>query len=296
MTQLLAGIEGGGTKFIVAIGTLDGEILAENRIPTTTPRETMSRCVEFIRKQTQQFGVLSAIGVASFGPLDVQTDSVSYGHILPTPKTGWTDADLLGPLQEMFGVPTLIDTDVNGAALGEWHWGAAQGLDTFIYLTIGTGIGGGGLFQGQIMHGLLHPEMGHIPLPMDNDAVCVCPFHQNCFEGLASGPAIEKRWKVKAENLPPDHPAWVVEAGYIAIALRSFICTLSPKRIILGGGVMKQAHLFPMIRKRTLEELNGYIQSPKIVDKIEEYIVPVALNGRAGILGAFALAQQALNK
>jgi len=296
MTQLLAGIEGGGTKFIVAIGNLDGEILAENRIPTTNPQETMSRCVEFIKKQTQQFGVLSAIGVASFGPLDIHPDSATYGHILPTPKTGWTDADLLGPLQEKFGVPTLIDTDVNGAALGEWHWGAAQGLDTFIYLTIGTGIGGGGLFQGKIMHGLLHPEMGHIPLPKDNDAVCVCPFHQNCFEGLASGPAIEKRWKVKAENLPPDHPAWVVEADYIANALRSFICTLSPQRIILGGGVMEQAQLFPMIRKRTLEELNGYIQAPKIIDKIEEYIVPVALDGRAGILGAFVLAQHALNK
>jgi len=295
MTRLLAGIEGGGTKFIAAVGTLDGEILAEYRIPTTTPMETISRCVDFIKKETQQIGVLSAIGVASFGPVDIQPDSATYGHILPTPKTGWTDADLIGPLREAFGVPVLIDTDVNGAALGEWRWGVAQGLETFIYLTIGTGIGGGGLLQGKVMHGLLHPEMGHIPLPKDNEAISVCPFHRDCFEGLASGPAIEKRWKIKAENLSPDHPAWEMETGYIALALRSFICTISPQRIILGGGVMEQAHLFPMIRERTLKELNGYIQKPQIIDKINEYIVPVALDGKAGILGAFVLAQQALN-
>lgn len=294
MTQLLAGIEGGGTKFIVALGTLDGRILAENRIPTTTPQETMSQCVEFIKMQTDRLGDLSAIGVASFGPLDIRPASATYGHILPTPKAGWTDADLLGPLREAFNVPTLIDTDVNGAALGEWRWGAAQGLDTFVYLTIGTGIGGGGLFQGQLMHGLIHPEMGHIPLPKDRQAVSVCPFHEDCFEGLASGPAIEKRWGEKAENLPPEHPAWEVEAGYIASGLRGVVCTLSPQRIILGGGVMEQPQLFPMVREKTLLELNNYIQAPEILEKIDEYIVPVALEGKAGILGSFVLAERAL--
>lgn len=294
MTQLFAGIEGGGTKFIAAIGTSDGRILAETRLPTTTPMETISGCVDFIQEQTKQLGSLAAIGVASFGPLDVRRASATFGHILPTPKTGWTDADLLGPLREAFGVPVSIDTDVNGAALGEWRWGAAQGLDNFIYLTIGTGIGGGGLINGKIMHGLLHPEMGHIPLPKENDAICICPFHDDCFEGLASGPAIEKRWEEKAKNLPVEHPAWEVEAGYIASALRSFVCTLSPQRIILGGGVMEQVHLFPIIREKTQLELNGYIQAKEILEKINEYIVPVALEGKAGILGAFVLAEQAL--
>jgi len=296
MTQLFAGIEGGGTKFIVAIGTTDGRILAESRIPTTIPKETISRCVDFIQGQTQHLGSLAAIGVASFGPLDIRPASATYGHILLTPKAGWTDADLLSPLQRAFGVPIAVDTDVNGAALGEWRWGAAQGLDTFIYLTIGTGIGGGGLIHGQLMHGLLHPEMGHIPIPKDNEAICICPFHGVCFEGLASGPAIERRWGEKAENLPPEHPAWEIEADYIASALRSFVCTLSPQRIILGGGVMEQSHLFPMIREKTQKELNGYVQVPEILERIDEYIVPVALEGKAGILGALVLAKHALRK
>jgi len=296
MTQIFAGIEGGGTKFIVAIGTSDGRILAESRIPTTTPKETISHCVDFVHEQAKQVGSLAAIGVASFGPIDLRPASTTYGHILPTPKEGWTDADLLGPWRETFGVPTMIDTDVNGAALGEWRWGAAQGLDTFIYLTIGTGIGGGGLIHGKLIHGLLHPEMGHIPIPKDDEAVSICPFHEDCFEGLASGPAIEKRWEEKAENLPVDHPAWEVEAGYIASALRSYVCTLSPQRIILGGGVMEQSQLFPMIREKTQMQLNGYIQAQEILERIDEYIVPVALEGKAGILGAFVLAEYALRK
>ncbi|MBT3336515.1 MAG: ROK family protein [Anaerolineae bacterium] len=296
MTKLFAGIEGGGTKFVVAVGRPDGKILAETRIPTTTPEETLSRCVDFLQAQADALGSLAAIGVACFGPLDLQPASVNYGHILSTPKNGWSNADILGSLRKAFDVPISIDTDVNGAALGEWRWGAAQGLENFIYLTIGTGIGGGGMLNGNLMHGLLHPEMGHIPLPKDDDAISVCPFHDDCFEGLASGPAIEMRWGVKAEELPVGHPAWEVEASYIAQALRSFICTLSPQRIILGGGVMAQAHLFPLIREKTLVELNGYIQSPEILKRIDEYIVPVALDGKAGILGAFALAEQALKK
>ncbi len=293
---LFAGIEGGGTKFVVAVGTAEGEILAETRIPTTTPEETLSRCVDFLQAQENSLGKLAAIGIATFGPLDLQPASANYGHILPTPKLFWTDADLLGPLRKAFSVPMAVDTDVNGAALGEWRWGAAQGLDNFIYLTIGTGIGGGGMLNGKLMHGLLHPEMGHIPLPTTVEDVCKCPFHDDCFEGMASGPAIEHRWGVKAEELPGGHPAWEVEASHIARALRSFICTLSPERIILGGGVMSQAHLFPLIREKTLAELNGYIQSSEILERIDEYIMPVALEGKAGILGAFVLAEQALEE
>jgi len=295
MPQLFAGIEGGGTKFIAAVGTANGDVLAETRIPTTTPAETLSACVEFFKTQETELGKLSAIGIATFGPVDLRKDSATYGHMMATPKPYWANADLLTPFRDEFGLPIGLDTDVNGAALGEWRWGAAQGLDTFLYFTIGTGIGGGGLFQGQLMHGLLHPEMGHISLPKKPEHTSVCPFHEDCFEGLAAGPALEHHWGEKAENFGVGHPAWEMEAGYIASALRSFICTLSPQRIILGGGVMSQSHLFPMIREKTLAELNGYIQAAEILERIDEYIVPVALEGKAGILGAFVLAEQALN-
>jgi len=295
-SYLFGGIEGGGTKFVCAVGNETGEILAETRFPTTTPDETLSRTVDFFKEQIQALGPLASIGFASFGPLDPQPASATYGHILPTPKPGWTNADVVGPLQASFDVPVSFDTDVNGAALGEWRWGAAQGLDTFIYLTIGTGVGGGGLVNGELMHGLLHPEMGHIPLPRDSAVDPFegnCPFHGDCFEGLASGPAMEKRWGQKAETLPPDHPAWDLEAHYIALALRSFVCTLSPQRIIIGGGVAQQPHLMPLIRQKTQATLNGYVQSPAILENIDSYIVPPALGGRAGVLGAIALAQQA---
>jgi fructokinase len=294
---LFGGIEGGGTKFVCAVGTEAGDILAETRFSTTSPDETLTRAVGFFEKQTQHLGPLTSIGVASFGPLDPQPASATFGRILPTPKPGWSNADFVGPLRAAFNLPIGFDTDVNGAALGEWRWGAAQGLDTFVYLTIGTGIGGGGLFNGQLMHGLLHPEMGHIPLPHDKTVdpfEGACPFHSDCFEGLASGPAMEKRWGQKAEALPADHPAWDLEAHYIALALHSFICTLSPQRIILGGGVAQQPQLMPPIRQKTQSMLNNYVQSPEILENIENYIVPPGLGGRAGVLGAIALAQQAL--
>lgn len=294
---ILAGIEAGGTKFVCAVGTQDGKILAETRFATTAPDETLARAVDFFNAQTQALGSFAAIGVASFGPLDPRPASATFGRILPTPKPGWTNADIVGTLRATFDLPIGFDTDVNGAALGEWRWGAAQGLDTFIYLTVGTGIGGGGLINGELMHGLLHPEMGHIPLPRDREMdpfEGICPFHGDCFEGLASGLALEKRWGQRAESLPPDHPAWELEAHYIALALRSFICTLSPQRIVLGGGVMEQSQLFPLIRENTLSVLNSYIQSSQILERINEYIVPVALEGKAGILGAFVLAERAL--
>jgi len=294
---LFGGIEGGGTKFVCAVGTEADQILAETRFPTTTPDETLARAAVFFQEQIQAHGPLASIGVASFGPLDPRPASAKFGFILPTPKPGWSNTDIVGSLRSAIDVPIGFDTDVNGAALGEWRWGAAQGLDTFIYLTIGTGIGGGGLANGELMHGLLHPEMGHIPLPHDLEIDPFegnCPFHGGCFEGLASGPAMEKRWGQNAETLPPDHPAWDLEAHYIALALRSFICTLSPQRIILGGGVMQQPQLLPLIQAKTQVSLNDYVQSPQILERIDEYIVPVALEGKAGILGAFILAERAL--
>jgi fructokinase len=290
--MLYGGIEAGGTKFVCAVGNGPGDIRAEVRFPTTTPEVNIQQAIDFFR----QFTGLAAVGIASFGPLDPNPASPAYGHITSTPKPGWANTDLVGPFRRAFNLPVGFDTDVNGAALGEWRWGVAKGLDTFIYLTIGTGIGGGGLVNGELMHGLIHPEMGHIRVPHDQQADPFpgsCPFHGDCLEGLANGPAIEKRWGQKAETLAPDHPAWALEARYIALALATYICTLSPQRIILGGGVMGQAHLFPLVHAETQKLLNGYIQSPPILEGIADYIVPPALGNMAGVLGAIALAERA---
>lgn len=287
MMTLYGAIEAGGTKFVCAVGTSPDD-LREVRFPTTTPDETIARAVEFFRAQPR----VAAIGIGSFGPIDLHRDSPTYGYITTTPKPGWRNTDLVGAIRRALDVPVEFETDVNAAALGEHRWGAARGLDTFIYLTIGTGIGGGGLVSGKLMHGLIHPEMGHIRLPHDfarDPFPGVCPFHGDCLEGLASGPAIEKRWGARAETLPPDHPAWQLQAHYLALALVNYICTLSPQRIILGGGVMEQAQLFPLIRREVVQLLNGYIQSPAIIENIDTYIVPPALGARAGILGALAL-------
>ncbi|MCP4421875.1 MAG: ROK family protein [Chloroflexi bacterium] len=290
---LFGGIEAGGTKFVCAIGSGPNDIRAEVRFPTTQPDETIKQAIDFFQSQINEFGALTAIGIASFGPVDPNPASATFGHITTTPKPGWANVDLGGIIQRTFNLPIGFDTDVNGAALAEGRWGAARGLGNFIYLTIGTGVGGGGLVNGRLLHGLIHPEMGHIPLPHDwekDPFPGKCPFHGDCFEGMAAGPAIEERWQTKGQHLPPDHPAWELEAHYIALALRSFICTLSPQRIILGGGVMDQPQLFPLVRQKTQDTLNGYVQSPTILDHIESYIVPPKLGNQAGVLGAIALA------
>jgi fructokinase len=241
---------------------------------------------------------VAAIGIASFGPVDPNPESERYGYITSTPKEGWRDTDFAGRVQREFQVPVGFDTDVNVAALGESRWGATVGLDTSLYLTVGTGIGGGGLVRGKMLHGLIHPEMGHIRLPRDptqDPFSGCCPFHGDCLEGLASGPAIEQRWSQPGHALPPEHPAWELEAQYLAIALVNFICTLSPQRIVLGGGVMEQSQLFPLIRGKVQHLLGDYIQSPEILGRIDQYIVPPRLGNRAGLAGAIALAQQRLN-
>jgi fructokinase len=296
MTVLYGAVEAGGTKFLCAVGTQDGQIAEQIRIETTSPNETIGNALSFFEKCVQALGPLASIGIASFGPLDPNRESATYGHILATPKAGWAQTDIVSPFRDAFNVPIGFDTDVNGAALGEWRWGAARGLDTFIYLTIGTGIGGGGLASGSLMHGLLHPEMGHIFLPHEYERdpfEGVCPFHGDCFEGLASGPALEQRYGVRAESLDRDHPAWELEAHYIALALQIYTCTLSPQRIILGGGVMQQKHLYQTVREKTLEALSGYIQLPQIIDRVDDYIVPPALEGRSGVLGGLVLADWA---
>lgn len=289
-------IEGGGTKFICAVGTGPGHIQAEARFATTNPKETLKQVVEFFQQFEKKTGKLAAIGFACFGPLDPNPDSPTYGHILPTPKPGWTNADVVGILKQSFDIPIGFDTDVNGAALGEWRWGKGQGLQTFIYLTVGTGIGGGAFVEGKLLHGLIHPEMGHITLKHDRNKDPfdgVCPFHGDCFEGLASGVAVEKRWGMRGNLLAQDHLAWDLEAEYIAQALASYSFMLSPQRIIIGGGIGSMGRLLPKVQKRTRELINGYIQSPAILDNIESYIVHPGLGNNSGVLGAIALAEQA---
>ncbi|MGC9947564.1 MAG: ROK family protein [Bryobacteraceae bacterium] len=290
---IYGGMECGGTKFVCATGGESGKLLARTEFPATMPAETIARALDFFRAQPH---ALQAIGIGSFGPVDLDRASPKFGYITSTPKAGWSDTDLAGAVHRATGLPVGFDTDVNAAALGEHRWGAAQGLDTFLYLTIGTGVGGGGMANGGLLHGLVHPEMGHIRVPRDPrdaDFPGNCKFHHDCLEGLVAGPALAARWGQPGETLPPEHPAWDLEAQYIALGLATWICTLSPQRIILGGGVMRQAHLFPRIRAKVLELLNGYIQSPAILERIEEYVVPPALGGDAGVLGAIALAAMA---
>ena len=293
MTRLLAAVEAGGTKFVCAVGTDEGRILAQGRFPTTAPDETIAHAIRFLEGQQAALGHAAALGIAAFGPLDLHRDSRSFGHITSTPKPGWADTDLLGRLSRGLGLPAAIDTDVNAAALAEWRWGAGRGLGSLVYLTIGTGIGGGALLDGRPVHGLVHPEMGHILLPHDRDADPFpgsCPFHGDCFEGLASGPALEKRWQQRGESLPDDHPAWHLEAHYLALGLTTFICALSPERILLGGGVMDRGQLYPMTRTKVAALLHGYVQAEAITRGLDQYIAPPMLGTDAGIMGALALA------
>ncbi len=294
---LFGGIEAGGTKFVCAVGTGPDDIRAEIRFPTGPPQESIQQAVAFFQEQQAQGEPLAAVGIASFGPVDPDPDSPTFGYVTTTPKPGWAFTDFAGAVSRALDLPVGFDTDVNGAALGEHRWGAAQGLDTFIYLTIGTGLGGGGMVNGRLIHGLMHPEMGHIRIPHDWDKdpyPGFCIYHGDCLEGLSAGPALEGRWGQRGETLPPDHPAWPLEAHYLALGLVNFICTLSPQRIIMGGGVMEQRQLFPLIRARVQELLNNYLQLPAILERIDEYIVPPGLGNRAGVLGAIALAQDAL--
>ncbi len=287
--RLYAAIEAGGTKFICALGTGPADLIA-TRIPTTTPGETLARVADWLRTcKTQSFSEsspLAAAGIASFGPVDLDPASPTYGHITTTPKPGWANFDFAGAVRRALNVPVAITTDVNAAILAEAEWGAARGIASSLYLTIGTGIGGGALLNGRLLQGHLHPEMGHIRLPRDpsDPFPGLCPYHADCLEGLASGPALAARWGAPAEQLPPDHPAWLLEARYLAHALANFAHTFSPRRIILGGGVMENLALFDLIRPELSRLLAGYIPAPDVL--------PPALAPRSGILGALFLAEQ----
>ena len=290
---MFGAIEGGGTKFVCAVGTKP-EDLEVIQIPTTNPEATTAASVSFLRERSR--GKLRAVGVASFGPVDLDTSSATFGYITSTPKRGWENFDFAGAVRAALDVPVGFDTDVNAAALGEARWGAAQSLADFLYLTIGTGIGGGAMVNGRVLHGMVHAEMGHILVPHDwqsDPFAGCCPFHGDCLEGLAAGPAIQQRWGMPATELPGDHPAWELEAHYLALALATWVCTLSPKRIVMGGGVMRQSQLFPLIRREVVKLLNRYVRANELADGIDQYVVAPGLGDRAGICGALALAEQA---
>ncbi len=288
------GVEAGGTKFVCAIGDASLTLLERVEFPTTTPAETLDRTIDFFRSRSEN-GALAALGVGSFGPVDPRPGSPTWGYITTTPKEGWRHTDFAGRLGRALGTPVGFDTDTNAAALGEGALGAAQGLHTFVYLTIGTGVGGGALVGGTRIHGLLHPEMGHMRLPRaeGDDFEGACPFHGDCLEGMVSGPALRARAGGPPHHLPPDHEIWTCTVHYLSAALANITCILSPQRIILGGGVMHQRHLFPRIRRGVQRLLAGYLQSPEILEHPETFIVPPGLGDNAGVAGSLALARLA---
>ena len=288
--KIFGGIEGGGTKFVCAVGSGPENIIAEARFATTTPRETIDQVINFFAPFANQ---IDGIGLGSFGPLDVDPSSPTYGHITATPKPHWSNTDILGMLGEKIDLPIIIEMDVAVAALGESRWGASKNDSHSLYLTIGTGIGGGYIINGRPLRGIVSLETGHIRIThnMELDPFQgSCPFHGDCFEGLASGPAIEARLGQPGETIPNDHPFWMIEAEYIASALVNYILSLAPQRIIIGGGVMQKDFMFPAVRRKTRELLNGYIPHEMILTRIDEYILPPALGGKSGVLGAIAMA------
>jgi len=278
---------------VCGVGT-DLANLAITHLPTGSPEKTMADALNFLRERSD--GKLQAIGIGSFGPIDLSPSSPTFGQITSTPKLAWQNFNFVGTVRAAFDVPIGFDTDVNAAALGEARWGAARSISDFIYLTVGTGIGGGAIVNGQLLHGLVHPEMGHIRIPHDqvrDPYRGCCPFHCDCLEGLACGPAIEERWGMPAPKLAFDHPAWPLEAHYLALGLANWVCTLSPKRIVLGGGLMQPQWLIALVRCELVQLLNGYLQSRELAENLDQYVVPAMLGHRAGIAGALVLAEQA---
>lgn len=295
--RLFGSVEAGGTKFVCAVAAGPDDIRSEITIPTQTPTETLCQVVAYFRDfQEINKEPIEAVGVASFGPLDLQRTSKTYGYITTTPKEGWAYTNVVGYIENELKVPVGFDTDVNGAALAEAMWGAGKGLEVVLYLTVGTGIGGGLYVYGRPLHGLVHPEMGHVIVSRDrekDDFKGCCPYHQDCLEGLASGRSVDLRWQCHASELADDHPAWELEADYLAQGLVDFIVTLSPEKIVLGGGLMQKNHLFALIHQKVTDKLGGYVSSPVILEDIENYIVSPGLGNRSGICGGLALAMDA---
>ncbi|MFC3803171.1 ROK family protein [Cohnella sp. GCM10012308] len=289
----IGAIEAGGTKFVCGIGNESGTIEERVSFPTEHPEKTLAQVFEYFKGK----GVES-IGIGSFGPINIDEASPAYGYVTTTPKPGWSGYPFLPAMKQQFDVPMGWDTDVNAAALGEATWGAAAGLDSCVYYTIGTGVGVGVYAEGKLVHGLVHPEGGHVLVRRhpDDKYEGFCPYHGDCLEGLAAGPALKGRWKVPGNELPQDHPAWAMEAYYIGQAVANAVLMLSPKRVILGGGVMHQPQLFPLVRAEVLKALNGYVHSDALAAGIDGYIVPPGLGDNAGLSGALALGLRALGR
>jgi fructokinase len=293
MSKLYGGVETGGTWCVCAVGTGPEDVREYTEFPTTSPEETLERIVAFFRAAPPP--PPAAVGIGSFGPLDADPASPTWGQVTTTPKPGWQRTDVATVVRDRLQVPVAFDTDVTAAAVAEHRWGAGRGQPSVCYLTVGTGIGAGLVLDGRPLRGLVHPEAGHLRIPHDRERdpfAGVCPAHGDCWEGLAAGPAIAQRWGASADELPDDHPAWPLEAEYLALGILAIVSVASPHRVIVGGGVMQQPSLLPMVRRRLRELLAGYLDTPLLGDRIDDYLVPPALGDRAGVLGAIALAEQ----
>ena len=281
---LFGAIEAGGTKMLCAILDKNAKIIKESTIPTTSPEETTKQILSFFSSHK-----ISSLGIGTFGPVDLHPKSPTFGHILNTPKLAWINFDYIKSFSSL-NAPIAVETDVNASCLGEVTYGNSKGLDNVVYITIGTGIGIGVITEGKLLHGMMHPEGGHMIISkMPEDTMeSTCPYHDNCFEGLANGPSIKKRFGKEGNELKNDDKVWELESEYIAQALLNIIMILQPQRIILGGGVMHQEQLFPLIRKKVKSKINNYVVT-KELDNMDEYIVPCSLNDKQGILGSFKI-------
>lgn len=289
----IGALEAGGTKMVCSLGDEKGNVFERVSFKTQKPEDTLPEIISFFQAKE-----VEALGVGTFGPVELNKNSPAYGSITSTPKPGWRDYPLLAVLKDALHVPIGFDTDVNAAAFAEHKLGAGKGLQNIVYVTVGTGIGGGVVSMGQLVHGLVHPELGHMLLRQDERDPMkdgVCPYHKGCLEGLAAGPSIEKRFGIKAEELPEDHLAWEIETGYLAQMCVNLMMVLSPEKIILGGGVMQQQHLFAPIRARVLTLLNGYVSNEKVISAIDDYIVAPGLGIHSGVIGALLMGADALN-
>ena len=289
--MIFGGIEAGGTKWVCAIGTGATDVREATRFPTTTPDETIARAAEFFTEH----GPVAAVGVGTFGPIDLRYSSPTWGRITTTTKPGWANTDIWSALRAHLDVPVAFDTDVNAAALGEGRWGAAAGFETFCYVTVGTGIGGGAMVNGRLLHGLLHPEFGHMRVPHDysrDPFAGGCPYHGDCLEGLASGDAIRRRCGKPGEEVD-DESAWELVAAYLGLGLVNVISVLSPQRIILGGGVMRQPQLLSLVRRHVREFAAGYFDTCELTAAIDDYVVGPDLGDSSGVIGAIELARDA---
>lgn len=288
----IGALEAGGTKMVCAIGNEKGEIFEKISIPTKTPETTMPEMIQWFKAKK-----IEALGIGCFGPIDPDKDSPTYGYITSTPKLAWKDYNIVGAFEEQLCCPVGFDTDVNGSALGEVTFGQAKGKKNIVYLTVGTGVGAGVYAEGKLLHGMLHPEAGHILMRRreDDHYEGKCPYHKTCLEGLAAGPAIEERWGKKGIELQDRDEVWDLEAYYLAQALTDYILILAPQLIILGGGVMHQEQLFTRIRSYVKEMLNGYIKTKELED-IDHYIVPASLHDDQGIMGALELGRRAFEE